>query len=251
MSPWSFGEWYFFNTLTQALNSPADALNLFIGNLSWEDPQYHEQWVKLQELRDNGFLNDDISSLDLYQGTQLMETGKAAMTLNTTAALPNAQTVLGEKLGYMVMPVYGTGSMAGIPITDTQGFCIPAEAKNPASAAAFLEYMQSPDRVNAMWTTSKALPASEIFDASLIDDPFLASVYQTWWAGPHNVYVADMMPSLFWTDAMFVISQDILSGKLQGADSGAVAAQVTQKWKDQNPDMVENYTIWGQDLELA
>ena len=62
----------------------------------------------------------------------------------------------------MVMPTYGTGSMAGIPITDTQGFCIPTDAKNPASAAAFLEYMQSPDRVNAMWTTSRALPASEI-----------------------------------------------------------------------------------------
>ena len=45
-----FGEWYFVNTLTQNLNSPADALNLFIGELDWREPQYHEHWVKLQEL---------------------------------------------------------------------------------------------------------------------------------------------------------------------------------------------------------
>ena len=127
-----FGEWYFVNTLTQNLNSPADALNLFIGELDWREPQYHEHWVKLQELYDNGFINDDINSLELYQGIQLTETGKAAMTINTTAALPAAQEILGDRLGYMIFPTFGTGSMAGIPITDTQGFCIPTDANDRA-----------------------------------------------------------------------------------------------------------------------
>jgi raffinose/stachyose/melibiose transport system substrate-binding protein len=244
-----FGEWYFVNTLTQNLNSPADALNLFIGELSWEDPKYHEQWVRLQELNDNGFINDDILSLELYQGIQLTETGKAAMTINTTAALPAAQEILGDRLGYMIMPTFGAGSMAGIPITDTQGFCIPAKAKDPEGAAQFLEYMHSEERVNAMWTTSSALPADEKFDSSLIDDPFLKTVYDQWWAGDHNVYVADLMPTLFWTDAMFTISQDILGGKLKGEESGKIAADVTEKWKKQNPDLVEKYTTWGKDLE--
>jgi ABC-type glycerol-3-phosphate transport system substrate-binding protein len=246
-----FGEWYFVNALTQNLNSPADALNLFIGELDWRDPKYHEHWVRLQELRDNGFINDDINSLELYQGIQLTETGKAAMTINTTAALPAAQGTLGDRLGYMILPTFGTGSMAGIPITDTQGFCIPAKAHDPAGAAAFLEFMHSEERINAMWTTSRALPADEKFDSSLIDDPFLKQVYDQWWAGDHNVYVADLMPTLFWTDAMFVISQDILSGKLTGEESGEIAADVTEKWKKQNPDMVENYTTWGQDLASA
>ena len=98
---------------------------------SWTDPQYYEQWSKLQELVDNGYINEDANSLELYQGIQLMETGKAAMTINTTASLPAAQEKLGENLGYFVMPVYGTGSMAGIPITDTQGFGIPTDAEGP------------------------------------------------------------------------------------------------------------------------
>ena len=65
------------------------------------------------------------------------------MTINTTAALPAAQEILGDRLGYMVLPTFGTGSMAGIPITDTQGFCIPTKAKDPQGAAAFLEFMHS------------------------------------------------------------------------------------------------------------
>jgi raffinose/stachyose/melibiose transport system substrate-binding protein len=247
-----FGEWYFTNMLTQNLNSPADALNLFIGELDWREPQYHEHWIKLQELRDNGFINDDINSLVLYQGTGLVDTGKAAMTINTTAALPAAEETLGaDNVGYMIFPTFGTGSMAGIPITDTQGFCIPTKSGDAQGAAAFLEFMHSEERVNAMWTTSRALPADEKFDSSLIDDPFLKTVYETWWAGNHNVYIADLMPTLFWTDAMFAISQDILGGKLRGEESGEIAAQVTEKWKKQNPDLVENYTTWGQDLAAA
>ena len=78
------------------------------------------------------------------------------MTINTTPAIPDAQKKLGaEKVGYMVMPTFGTGSMAGIPITDTQGFGIPTEATDKANAAAFLEFMHSEERVNAMWELSR------------------------------------------------------------------------------------------------
>jgi ABC-type glycerol-3-phosphate transport system substrate-binding protein len=243
-----FGEWYFVNTLTQALDDPSQAIDLFVGELEWTTPEYYEQWTKLRELVDNGFINEDANSLELYQGIQLMETGKAAMTLNTTAALPAAQEKLGENLGYFVMPVYGTGAMAGIPITDTQGFGIPTEAKDPASAAKLLEYMHSEERVNAMWTESRALPADEKFDASLIDDAFLKTVYETWWVGDHNAYVADLMPTLFWTDAMFVNSQKILAAEMTGEEAGQNAQDVSEKWVQQNPDLVENYKTWAQDL---
>ena len=35
---------------------------------SWTDPQYYEQWSKLQELVENGYINEDANSLELYQG---------------------------------------------------------------------------------------------------------------------------------------------------------------------------------------
>jgi ABC-type glycerol-3-phosphate transport system substrate-binding protein len=90
------GEWWLVNSLTQNLNSPADALNLFIGKLDWRSPKYHAHWVKLQELYDQKFWNDDVNSLDLYRGIQLYNTGKASMALNNSAALPDSQKKLGE-----------------------------------------------------------------------------------------------------------------------------------------------------------
>jgi raffinose/stachyose/melibiose transport system substrate-binding protein len=244
-----FGEWYLVNTLTQNLESPADALNLFIGNLDWREPKYHEHWVKLQELKDAGYINDDVNSLQLYQGIQLMQTKKAAMALDTTPDIPNNQKQLGaDNVGYFVMPTFGTGAMAGIPILDTQGFGIPSKGNDQDVAAKFLEFMHSPERVQAMWTLSRQIPANTTFDASVVDDPLIKEIQQKWVAGDHNVYVADLMPTKFWTDAMFIASQKILAGDMTGEQAGDLAHDVTETWKKQNPDMVENYTKWGQDL---
>jgi hypothetical protein len=50
---------------------------------------------------------------------------------------------------------------------------------------------------------------------------------------------------------MFVISQKILAGDMTGEQSGALADQVTQTWKSQNPSEVEKYKQWSQDLASA
>ena len=170
------------------------------------------------------------------QGIQLFDTGKAAMCINTTPAIPNSQQQLGvEKVGLMVMPVFGKGKMAGIPITDTQGFGIPAKAADPQNAAKFLEFIHSPDRVQAMWTLSKQIPANTTFDSSVVDDPLSKLIAEKWVKADHNVYIADLMPTLFWTDAMFVASQKILGGELTGEASGDLPKENYEKWKSQNP----------------
>jgi raffinose/stachyose/melibiose transport system substrate-binding protein len=246
------GEWWLINTLTQNLDSAADALNLFIGKLDWREPKYHEHWIKLQELYDHKFWNDDVNSLKLYQGIQLYNTGKASMALNNTPAIPDSQKKLGrDKVGFMKMPTFGTGKMAPYPVVDSQGFGIPAKAKDPATAAKFIDFMHSPERLKAYWTLSQQIPADSRFDPSVIDNPLLKQTYDKFIKAKHNVYIADLMPGLFWTDAMFVISQKILGGNMKGAQSGDYAAKITQKWKKQNPDEVKHYTTWGKDLKSA
>jgi raffinose/stachyose/melibiose transport system substrate-binding protein len=243
------GEWYMVQSLTQNLNSSADALNLFIGDLDWRAPEHHEHWVKLEELKKSGFFNDDIASKELYQGIQLFDTGKASMCFNTGPALPNSQKKLGaDKVGFMIMPVFGDGSLAGKPISDSQGFGIPVKGKNHEQAAKFLEFMHSQDRVDAMWSISKQIPADTKFDGSKIDVPLLKDVNDNWIAADHADYIADLMPTKFWTDAMFVASQKILAGSMTGDQAGDLAKKVADTWKKQNPDMVERYKTWGQDL---
>jgi raffinose/stachyose/melibiose transport system substrate-binding protein len=243
------GEWYLVLGLNQNLDSPADALNLFIGDLDWREPKYHEHWVKLEDLKKAGFFNDDIASKELYQGIQLFDTGKASMCINTTPALPNSQKKLGaDTVGYMVMPAWGTGSFAGVPITDAQGFGIPTKAGDQETAAKLLEFMHSRDRVEAMWTLSQQIPANDDFDGSQIKDPLIKATYDKWVAGDSAAYIADLMPTKFWTDAMFVASQKILAGSMTGNQAADLAHDVTDTWKKQNPDMVQNYETWSKDL---
>ena len=78
----------------------------------------------------------------------------------------------------------------------------------------------------------------------MIDNPLVKSTYSRFVKGKHNVYIADLMPTLFWTDAMVVISQKILGGTLKGSDSGALADEITRKWKKQNPDEVGRCMTW-------
>ena len=43
-----------------------EAIELFTGERDFTDPKYHEHWVRLEELKKQGFLNEDMSSTELY-----------------------------------------------------------------------------------------------------------------------------------------------------------------------------------------
>ncbi len=244
-----FGEWWLGQSLTQNLDSPADAINLFIGELDWREPRYHEHWSRLEELQKAGFMNDDINSLELYQGIQLMDTNKLAITLDVSTLLPASQKQLGDDgVDYMVLPVFGQGQMAGTPLLDAQGFGIPSDAENKEAAVRWLELALSQERVDALYETVEQVPASENFDAETITNPLTKDFHERWVQADHLPYVPNLMPTLFWTDAMFVASQKILGGDMTGEQAGELAAEITEKWKKRNPDLAANYEKWSEDL---
>jgi raffinose/stachyose/melibiose transport system substrate-binding protein len=247
-----FGEWWLGQALTQNLDSPADAINLFIGELDWREPRYHEHWSRLEELKTAGFINDDINSLELYPGIQLMDTNKLAITLDVSTLLPASQKQLGEDgVGFMTLPVFGQGQMAGTPLLDAQGFGIPSDAENKEAAARYLEFVHSPERVDALHEMVDQVPANETFDSEKIKNPLIKQFHEQWVQAEHQPYVPNLMPTLFWTDAMFVASQKILGGDMTGEQAGELAAEITEKWKKRNPDLVANYETWSADLAEA
>lgn len=247
--PW--GEWYMGHGLGQNLDSPADALNLFVGSLDWREPKYWEHWAKLEQLWKAGFINDDMNSIDLYPGIDLYGAGKGAMTQIVGPLVPKMQQTLGaEKVAPMVFPVWGKGKMAGKPIADTQGLGISSQSKNKEVAADFLMFLQSEERVKALWDQVKQLPTNAKWDGSVITDPVIKQIWQVWMHGDNVPYISNLMPVLFWTDAMFVNSQKIISGEFTGEQAGQNAYDVTQKWVEQNPDLVDNYKKWADDLKL-
>ncbi len=243
-----WGEWYLGHALIQALNSPSEAIELFIGDRDFREPKYYAFWSKLEEMVKAGFLNDDMLSIDLFTAINKVVTGELAATQNVGAVIPSHIAQIGDRVGTMVMPIYGEGELAGIPITDSQGFGIPSGATHKELGAAFLEFIQTPERMNRFWEMHRYFPANRTWDASVIDDPVLKRLWDLWVGGANTVYIPNLMPGLFWTDAMFVSAQEIVAGNMTAEQAGEQNASVAQQWRDLNPDLIANYQAYAQGL---
>ena len=243
-----WGEWYLGHALPQNLDSTAEALDLFIGDRDFREPKYHEHWVRLEELRNLGFLNQDMGSLELYPGIDLIVAGKLAMGESIGTRLPADSKATGGRIGCMVMPVYGKGRMAGQPIFDVQGLGISRDSEHPEAAAAFLEYLHTPERLQAFWDATGWIPSNVNFDARVIEDEAVRSMWERWGMAANIPYVANLTPGQFYEQALIPSAQQIVQGRISGEEAGELAARVVREWRDFNPDLVESYQQWAADL---
>jgi ABC-type glycerol-3-phosphate transport system substrate-binding protein len=246
---WS--EWYITHSLPQQLDSLGEAVELFIGDKDFRDPKYHQHWVKLEELKTKGYLNKDMSSLELYPGIDLVVQGKVAIGQTIGTRLPADSKATGGKIGYMTMPVFGTGKLAGVPVVDVQGLGISTNAEDPAAAAAFLEFLQSPEQLKAFWAATGWLPSNTTFDASVIEDASVRGLWENWGLKPNISNVTNLMPGQFYERAAIPTGQQIVAGAMTGEQAGELAANTAKEWRDFNPDMVENYRKWVKDLSAG
>jgi raffinose/stachyose/melibiose transport system substrate-binding protein len=243
-----WGEWYFGHALGQNVDSAGEVIGLFICERDFREPKYHEHWVKLEELKKAGFLNPEMSSTELYPGIDLIVAGKVAAGLSVGSRVPADSKATKGRIGTMVMPVYGKGKLAGQPIFDSQGLGIPAKAKDPKAAAAFLEYLQSPEQLKALHEKTGWIPANTGFDISVIEDPAVRDMWQRWGLSPNIPYLSNLVPGQFYEQALLPTAQQVVEGKITGEQAGELAYNVAKEWRDFNPDIVENYKKWSADL---
>jgi raffinose/stachyose/melibiose transport system substrate-binding protein len=243
-----WGEWYFGHALGQNVDSAGEVIGLFTGERDFREPKYHEHWVKLEELKKAGFLNSEMSSTELYPGIDLIVAGKVAAGLSVGSRVPADSKATKGRIGTMVMPVYGKGKLAGQPIFDSQGLGIPAKAKDPKAAAAFLEYLQSPEQLKALHEKTGWIPANTGFDISVIEDPAVRDMWQRWGLSPNIPYLSNLVPGQFYEQALLPTAQQVVEGKITGEQAGELAYNVAKEWRDFNPDIVENYKKWSADL---
>lgn len=243
-----WGEWYFGHALAQNVDSAGEAIDLFTGARDFQDPKYHEHWVKLAELKKLGFLNDEMSSTELYPGIDLIVAGKVGAGPSIGSRMPADSKATGGRIGAMVMPVYGKGKLAGQPIMDCQGLGLPAKIADPQAAAAFLTYLQSPERLKALHEKTGWIPANTTFDVSVIQDESVRAMWQAWGLSPNVPYLANLVPGQFYEQALLPAAQQVVQGEITGEQAGELAAKVAKEWREFNPDIVDNYKKWAADL---
>jgi ABC-type glycerol-3-phosphate transport system substrate-binding protein len=243
-----WGEWYFGHAIAQNVDSAGEVIGLFTGDLDFREPKYHEHWVKLEELKKAGFLNPEMSSTELYPGIDLIPAGKLGAGMSVGARVPKDSEMTKGRIGTMVMPVYGKGKLAGKPIFDSQGLGIPTKAKDPKAAAAFLEFLQSPEQLQVLHEKTGWIPANSNFDVSVIKDPVVVDMWKRWGLSENIPYLSNLVPGQFYEQALLPSAQQVVEGKITGEQAGELAYKVAKEWRDFNPDIVENYKKWASDL---
>lgn len=239
------GDWLQALLLYQSLDDYSDVVKLSTGELNWDDPKYYEHWVRLKELWDNEYINEDVNSLDLYQGQEMFSNGESAFTLAVGSIVPSIQSKLGvENVGYMDTPIFGRGVLANKSIYDVQGIGISSGSQNKELAAEFIRLMHREDRVNAIYEDLGGFPADKGFDTNLIE----GEVNQQMWEMIENgiIYLGNVVPYAVTDGAANSGVQQLFAGTATPEDLGKEAQRLLEEWKSQNPDMLDNYLKWMQ-----
>lgn len=119
----------------------ADWQKLYTGATPWTDPAIKAQLDKWVALESGGYTNTDV--LNNTESWQQFLSGKAAMTMEGTWGVADAEKALGSNVGVFVPP-FSDQPIKGIVEFPGDGFAMTNYCSNKAVAADFLSYMTTP-----------------------------------------------------------------------------------------------------------
>jgi raffinose/stachyose/melibiose transport system substrate-binding protein len=237
-----FGGWL-YSILGSQTATADDVKAAVLGQQSFTDPNQSEWWSKLQESIDKGCWNDDVTSVDLYQGQALWSAGKAAMTITAGTDVRKFVNEVGpDKVDVMAMPPYGDGPGAGKLGSTSQTLGVTSFSKHPQEAADFIKFLHTPERLQAMYVASGAFPADKRFDPSVITEPQMQKLWEM--ASNGSPYLENFIPSELDAKSVFAQSQLMFGGETDPAKAAEDMQSNMERLRTTNPDLAENYQRW-------
>jgi raffinose/stachyose/melibiose transport system substrate-binding protein len=242
-----FGGWLYSILSRQTHDSEKEYMKASVGEASFTDPEFAEYWVRLNQLKEAGCWNADINSLDYQQGMDNFVQGKAAMIFGNDTFLAGWADTMGgwDDIGLMLVPKYGDGVMAGQYVTTAQGLGITSWSQHKQEAADFLMFMHTPDRLKAWFEYTGVIPADDRMDPGVITQPQLQQVYG-WDTSVPGPNMENFIPSMLDEQAAFAGAQLLFAGDKTPEELAQMTEDVAAKWREQNPDAVENFRIWAE-----
>ncbi|MHB9094008.1 MAG: ABC transporter substrate-binding protein [Eubacteriales bacterium] len=238
------GGWLWQLLNTQTLDSVDYIKKAAVGESKFTDEKYAQWWGKLKELKDKGYFNNDVASLDYQQGQDMWLQGKAAMVFGNDTFFPGWIKQMGvDKVGIMQVPVYGTGKMADTITVTAQGWGVTSWSKQQKEAANFLVFMHTPDRIKAWYDNTGVLPADDRFDASAVKLPQMKQMNE-WYLTKPSLNMENFIPSMLEERGIFPGVQLLLSGEKNAKDAAALTEKAIKEWRSSNPAAVEKFKNW-------
>ncbi len=229
----------------QNLNSVNEMIDLMSGNESFTDEKYAEWLYKIEELKKAGYINEDILSLDLYQGQQTIENGTAAMTLHTQAYAVSLEKSLGaDKIGFAKAPVFGDGKFADSIASPSQVYVIPKSAKHKEGAAKFLMFLQEEENIKSLYEMANVMMPNVNFKEEWLTSEVDKQVMK-WKAENQNFCYQLYFAPMFESDGLIPTVQKMFSENLPPEDAAAELEEALKKCREQNPEVHEAFVDWS------
>ena len=239
-----FGGWLFSMLGAQPLDSQTDVTDAVVGKKKFTDAELAEMWTRLQETREHHCWNDDINSLELYQAQQRWVSGDAAMTITAGTDAPNfVQKVGADKVAITTMPTFGDGPFAGKMATTSQTIGITSWSKYPQVGADFIQFMHSPDRLQAFYDKTGVMPADDRFDVSKVSDPTKKQLFDMALKG--SPYIENYIPVELDSNAVFTNVQLVLQGSRSGKDAATDMQKQMERLRIKDRSLAKNFEAWA------
>jgi raffinose/stachyose/melibiose transport system substrate-binding protein len=243
-----FGGWLYSIIGAQGVHSVGDVLQAVSGKKKFTDPDEAGWWTRLQEMRDHKCWNDDINSLELYQGQQRWVEGKAAMTITAGSDVKKFVLAGGKsRVGVMAMPSWGNGPYTGKLGATSQTVGITAWTKYPEVAADFIVFMHTPERMKAWFETTGAFPADDRFDTKLITLPQQKVLFGLVKNGAP--YLENFIPTELDSKANFEQTQLLLGGSTDAKKAADATEQIASRIRRLSPSLIANFDKWAREYE--
>jgi ABC-type glycerol-3-phosphate transport system substrate-binding protein len=246
------GGWLYSAWAKAHLDNVADEMRAVVGEEDIADEKHSEWWFRLAELRDKGFFNDDIGSLGLFDALNLFPQKKVAMMVSGISASGDWIEALGEENVKVqpIIPTFGEGELTQRNVTIFSGGLVIAKHSEAAQLGAdFAAFMHQPQYVDGVFTQARGLPADDRFDTSLLPETYVRDVFEQLVENP-GPWLEDWIPTQMDAEANFAGCQAIFAGE-SPEEQVERTKSVLEKWRRENPDLVEAYGKWIEDAENA
>ena len=238
------GGWLVSYFGAQQFDGVQDALAPFRGDVEYSGEKYTGWLDRVKELIDKGLFNDDVLSLDLYQGQQLFQSGKAAITNSVQPQIVSFQRAMGEDtVGVMLTPTWGTGELAKFFPGACQVLTLTSFSDKRQRGAAFLEYLHHGDVMRAMYDASGAVAPDSGFETTWLNSSIDERMSQLR-KGLPSFWFQYYYPFPFERDGVTPAVQQLFQPNGSVAEGQKMMADAISKWQREQKAQVEAYKKW-------
>jgi multiple sugar transport system substrate-binding protein len=230
-------------------NGPMDYMAAIAGERSFTEPEYVSFFERMAQLFENDYVNDDAASLGTWEGRQAFLAERGAMNLAAGTTAANWYYEMGSDTVGLMMPP-STGGPVSLDVS-SETVMLPVFAENPQAAADFLAYLRTEERLKALNDELGYIPVpDDRFDLDWVEDPVIKELFE--WAAEgqeaRHMGVDGMVPYSVLAEGFFPAVQLMFTDDLSPEEAAAMVEEAAQNWRDLNPEMLERYIEWYQNI---